>query len=470
MDTHPPASASTPPALVSAAMGAFDMLREYFEGAIMVDAEARIIWLDGRYRRLLKLTDDFDPVGRPVEDTLPHSQLRKVVRTGRPILLDVMQFDDRQFVVCRIPLKDEAGAVKGAIGFVFYDNVDYLAPIMKKVEQLQRQLSRAQAALTRERQSKYSLANFVGTSEVVQDLKSQIRRFALRDGPALLLGETGTGKELLAHAIHQASDRAEGPFVAVNMAAIPEALLESEFFGVAPGAYTGADKKPRKGKFELAHGGTLFLDEIGDMPLAIQAKFLRVLQEGEIEALGSNAVKSVDVRIIAATSQDLEALMDARAFRSDLYYRIAVLTVNVPPLRERREDIGPICERLLETIPRAEDMADWVIEDEAVRLLAAYDWPGNVRELRNALERAAAIAPTEVLDAETIARAMPQPSARLPRATIDGPELADTRARAEREAMIDALRRAGGKKTEAARLLGVSRSQFYEKLKRYALT
>jgi transcriptional regulator with PAS, ATPase and Fis domain len=470
MDTEALATASTPPALVSAAMGAFDMLREYFEGAIMVDAEARIIWLDGRYRRLLKLTDDFDPVGRPVEEVLPHSQLRDVVKTGRPILLDLMQFDDRQFVVCRIPLKDEQGVVKGAIGFVFYDNVDYLAPILKKLEQLQRQLSRAQAALTRERQSKYSLASFVGTSEIVQDLKSQIRRFALRDGPVLIMGETGTGKELLAHAIHQASDRAEGPFVAVNMAAIPETLLEAEFFGVAPGAYTGAEKRPRKGKFELAHGGTLFLDEIGDMPLSIQAKFLRVLQEGEIEALGSNAVKKVDVRIIAATSQDLEALMEERQFRSDLYYRIAVLTVNVQPLRERLTDIGVICERLLETIPRAEDMADWTIDDEAVELLAGHDWRGNVRELRNALERAAAIAPTEVLDADTIARAMPRILARPQRAKPQLPDLADARARAERDAMVDALKRAGGKKTAAARLLGVSRSQFYEKLKRYELT
>ncbi|WP_404405764.1 sigma-54 interaction domain-containing protein [Pelagibacterium halotolerans] len=460
-------SGNTPPALVAAAMGAFDMLREYFEGAIMVDADARILWLDGRYRRLLKLAEDFDPVGRPVEDVLPHSQLRRVVKTGRPSLLDIMQFDDRQFVVCRIPLKDEDGVVQGAIGFVFYDNVDYLAPILKKVESLQRQLTRAQAALTRERQTKYSLSNFVGTSELVQELKSQIRRFALRDGPALLLGETGTGKELLAHALHQASDRAEGPFVAVNMAAIPESLLESEFFGVAPGAYTGAEKKQRKGKFELAHGGTLFLDEIGDMPLSIQAKFLRVLQEGEIEALGSNAVKKIDVRIIAATSQDLDELMAERKFRADLYYRIAVLTVNVPPLRDRLEDIGPICERLLDTIPRAEDMAGWSLEPEAIALLCQHDWPGNVRELRNTLERAAAIAPTETLDAEIIARAMPRPSRP---ASTEAPELADARARAEREAMIDALKRANGQKAVAARLLGVSRSQFYEKLKRYDLS
>jgi transcriptional regulator with PAS, ATPase and Fis domain len=331
---------TTPPRLVEAAMGVFGLLREYFEGAIMVDAQTRISWIDGRYRRLLGLPDDLDPIGLPVEDILPNSMLRKVVETGRPILLDIMRISERQLVVCRIPLKDEEGVVQGAIGFVFYDNVDYLAPILKKVETLQKQLSRAQAALSRERQTKYSLSNFVGVSDKVTELKSQIRRFALRDGPALLLGETGTGKELLAHAIHQASDRAEGPFVAVNMAAIPEALLESEFFGVAPGAFTGADKKERKGKFELAHGGTLFLDEIGDMPLTIQAKFLRVLQEGEIEALGSNALKKIDVRIIAATSQDLEALMAARTFRADLYYRVAVLTINVPPLRERLQEIA----------------------------------------------------------------------------------------------------------------------------------
>ncbi|WP_196258045.1 sigma-54 interaction domain-containing protein [Pelagibacterium limicola] len=463
---------ATPPRLVEAAMGVFGLLREYFEGAIMVDAQARISWIDRRYRTLLGLPRDFNPIGRPVEEILPNSMLRKVVETGRPILLDIMLIADRQLVVCRIPLKDEDGVVQGAIGFVFYDNVDYLEPILKKLEALQKQLSRAQAALSRERQTKYSLSNFVGVSEMVTELKSQIRRFALRDGPALLLGETGTGKELLAHAIHQASDRAEGPFVAVNMAAVPEALLESEFFGVAPGAYTGADRKLRKGKFELAHGGTLFLDEIGDMPLSIQAKLLRVLQEGEIEALGSNALRKVDVRIIAATSQNIERMVAERAFRADLYYRIAVLTINVPALRDRVEDIGPICERLLETIPPAGELPGWVLEPEAVSLLERYDWPGNVRELRNVLERAAAIAPSEVLDAAVIVKAMPalrEMVGDAPAPVADSGALAETLARAEREALLDALRRADGQKAVAARLLGVSRSQFYEKLKRHDL-
>ena len=196
---------------IEQALKAFSLLRDYFEGAVIVDAQSRITWMDTRYRELLKLAPNFDPMGMPVEEVIPHSLLRRVVETGKPILLDIMRFDDRQFVVCRIPLKDDEGNVKGAIGFVFYDNVDYLEPILEKFEALQKQLSRAQAALTRERQTKYSLSSFVGISDVVKELKSLVRRFALREGAALILGETGTGKELLAHAIHQQSDRADGP-------------------------------------------------------------------------------------------------------------------------------------------------------------------------------------------------------------------------------------------------------------------
>jgi transcriptional regulator with PAS, ATPase and Fis domain len=457
---------------IEQAIGLVSLMREYFEGAIAVDAEARITWIDGRYRKLLKLDPALDVIGLPIKDIIPHSMLYRVIETGRPILLDIMKFDDRQFVVCRLPLKDEDGNIEGAIGFVFYDNVDYLAPILEKFEHLQRQLTRAQAALTRERQTKYSLSSFVGASEAVRDLKALVRRFALRDGAALILGETGTGKELLAHAIHQQSDRADGPFVAVNVAAIPEALLEAEFFGVAPGAFTGADRKPRKGKFELAHGGTLFLDEIGDMPASLQAKFLRVLQEGEIEALGSNTVKKVDVRIIAATSQALEQRIADKSFRADLYYRIAVLTIHVPPLRDRPEDIGVLCEALLEQTPRPSVQRGWIITPEAVELLKGHDWPGNVRELRNVLERAAAMAPSEVIDAGLITRALPPGAAAAP--VLDTgdshrAELAATLASAERHAILEALASSNGHKTEAAQRLGVSRSQFYEKLKRHKI-
>ncbi|WIJ26875.1 sigma-54 interaction domain-containing protein [Devosia sp. RR2S18] len=454
-------------ASIEQAVDAFSLLRDFFEGAIIVDAQTRITWMDTRYRELLKLDPAFNPLGLPVEDVIPHSLLRRVVETGRPILLDIMDFDDRQFVVCRIPLKDDDGQVEGAVGFVFYDNVDYLAPILEKFASLQKQLTRAQAALTRERQTKYTLSSFVGVSDSVRELKAMVRRFALRDGAALIEGETGTGKELLAHAMHQQSDRADGPFVAVNVAAIPDSLLEAEFFGVAPGAFTGADRKPRKGKFELAHGGTLFLDEIGDMPAPLQAKLLRALQEGEIEPLGSNTVKKVDVRIIAATSQDLQTRLAEKSFRADLYYRIAVLTIQVPPLRDRLEDVGPIAEALLEQIPRAQDQRGWILQVDAVQALVRYDWPGNVRELRNVLERAAAIAPSEVIDSGLVTRALPKRAASP--ATFRSGGLSTTLAATERQALIDAIAASNGSKSAAARRLGVSRSQFYEKLKRHAI-
>jgi len=455
---------------IEQALSSFSLLRDYFQGALIVDHESRITWIDPRYRKLLGMPADFACYGLPVEQVIPHSLMRRVVETGRPILVDIMEFDERQFVVCRIPLKDDNGAVDGAVGFVFYDRVDFLAPMLEKFELLHKQLDRAQAALTRERAAKYSLSSFVGTSEVVGQLKAQVRRFALRDGAALLSGETGTGKELLAHAIHQQSDRADGPFVAVNMAAVPEALLEAEFFGVAPGAFTGADRKARKGKFELAHGGTLFLDEIGDMPIGIQAKLLRVLQEGEIEALGSNAVKKVDVRIIAATSQDLVARIEDKSFRADLYYRIAVLTIAIPPLRKRLEDIPVLCDALLEKTPRASDQRGWVIEPAAVQLLQQHDWPGNVRELANVLERAAAMAPRDIIGADLIRLALPARGGTAP-GGIGGPaDLASRLAEAERRAILDALDASGGQKLLAAQRLGISRSQFYEKLRRHDIT
>jgi Transcriptional regulator containing PAS, AAA-type ATPase, and DNA-binding domains len=456
------------PKSVATVLDAFSALGESFKGAITIDAEARITWIDTRYRELLGIPPDAAIIGQPIEQVIPHSLLRRVVETGRPILIDIMAFDDKQFVVCRLPLRNEHGEIQGAVGFVFYEEIDYLAPILEKFETMQRQLSRAQAALTRERQTKYSLSSFVGTSDAVRELKTVVRRYALRDGAALILGETGTGKELLAHAIHQQSDRADGPFVAVNVAAIPEALLEAEFFGVAPGAFTGADRRPRKGKFELAHGGTLFLDEIGDMSAALQAKLLRVLQEGEFEALGSNVVRKVDVRIIAATSQPLEQKVEDKSFRADLYYRIAVLAIHVPPLRNRLDDIGLIAEALLETIPRPRNQRGWIIAPEAIEQLTRHTWPGNVRELRNVLERAAAMAPSEAIGVELIAKALPRSITTTPAPPIVG-DLSERLAAAERSALIEALEAEDGSRSAAARRLGVSRSQFYEKLKRYDL-
>jgi len=229
----------------------------------------------------------------------------------------------------------------------------------------------------------------VGTSAAAQEVKRQARRASQSPSPVLLLGETGTGKELLAHAIHAASPRAGRPFVSVNMAAVPEALMEAEFFGVAPGAYTGADRKGRDGKFKLADGGTLFLDELGDMPMAVQVKLLRALQDGEIEPLGSNRIVRCDVRVVAATSRDLQRLARDGQFREDLYYRLNVLPVRVPPLRERRDDIPLLVEALSEDIAARVAQAQLEVAPDAMSLLQAQTWRGNIRELRNVLEQLA---------------------------------------------------------------------------------
>jgi transcriptional regulator with PAS, ATPase and Fis domain len=239
------------------------------------------------------------------------------------------------------------------------------------------------------------------------ELKRHARRAAEQDATVLLVGETGTGKELLAQAIHAASARASCPFIAVNMAAVPETLLEAEFFGAAPGAYTGADRKGREGKFAAADGGTLFLDEVSDMPLHLQAKLLRVLQEQEIEPLGSNRVTKVDVRVIAASSSDLRKLCEQGRFRSDLYYRLNVLPIILPPLRERLGDLEALCEAMLEAIAERTGNPPRHLAPSALEKLATYSWPGNVRELRNVLEQASVLSDKRKLEADDFAAILP---------------------------------------------------------------
>ncbi|OXH87031.1 sigma-54-dependent Fis family transcriptional regulator, partial [Burkholderia multivorans] len=292
-----------------AAESLFRTFEDSSAGTVVVDRDARIVWMNERYAARFGFADPQQAVGLDCEAVIPNSLLREVVSSGQPILLDIMETGREPLVVTRLPLKNEAGETVGAIGFALFDQLKTLTPIFSRYAQLQQQLIATQRSLAQARRAKYTFASFVGTSAASLETKRQARRAAQVDSPVLLLGETGTGKELLAHAIHAASARALQPLVTVNVAAIPDTLLETEFFGAAPGAYTGADRKGRVGKFELADRGTLFLDEIGDMPLPLQGKLLRVLQDKEFEPVGSNRIVRADVRIIAATSADLPALV-----------------------------------------------------------------------------------------------------------------------------------------------------------------
>lgn len=308
-----------------AARSMFDLFANASEGMMLVDRAARVVWINDQYKRFLpalgyERAEDF--VGHLVSEVVQNTQMHHVLETGKPILIDLLTNRAGTFVVSRIPLRDAAGQVIGALGIVLFDHPETtLQPLIEKFARLQRDLDDARRELASQRlqgsgqrQSKYTFASFVGQSPAAVEVKRQARRAAQSSSPVLLLGETGTGKELLAHAIHAASSRAKAAFISVNIAAVPESLLEAEFFGYAPGAFTGADRKGRDGKFLLASGGTLFLDEIGDMPQALQSKLLRALQEGEIEPLGSNKLLQINVRVIAATSRDLAQLVREEHF------------------------------------------------------------------------------------------------------------------------------------------------------------
>ena len=463
-----------------AARSMFHLFSSISQGMFLLDRTGRIVWLNDGYKRFLPLlgfSSADQVVGHMVEDVVPNTQMRRVLETGEPILIDLLTNRAGTFLVSRIPLRDdETGKLIGAIGIVLFDHPETtLQPLISKFALLQRDLDDARRELASQRRTKYTLASFVGGSTATVEVKRQARRAALSTSPVLLLGETGTGKELLAHAIHAASGRAAGPLVSINIAAVPDTLLEAEFFGVAPGAYTGADRRGRDGKFKLADGGTLFLDEIGDMPPGLQPKLLRALQEGEIEPLGSNKVIAFDARVIAATSRDLAALVREGKFREDLYYRLNVLPIRVPPLRERRADIPALVEVLAEDIALRSGSAPPELGADAIGLLAAQHWRGNIRELRNVMEQAAMRSDShrievrhleEVLRESGVKQIVPpsmRPAPEAPPSRMLRP-LAEQVAELERQAIETALAATGGNKLAAARLLGISRAKLYERL------
>ena len=472
--------------LTLAARSLFDVFANASEGMLLVDRSGRVVWINDQYRRYLPalgFSKESDFVGQPVSSVVQNTQMHQVIETGKPILVDLLTNQAGTFVVSRFPLRDEAGQVIGALGVVLFDQPQSnLQPLMSKFALMQRELDETRDALAAQRrsasgarQAKYSFASFVGASAAAAEVKRQARRTAQTHSPVLLLGETGTGKELLAHAIHAASTRSRGPLVSVNIAAVPETLLEAEFFGVAPGAFTGAERKGRDGKFKLADGGTLFLDEVGDMPLGIQAKLLRALQEGEIEPLGSNSLLPVDVRIVAATSRDLLALVRAGQFREDLFYRLHVLPVKVPALRERVQDIPALVEVLLEDICGRNGQVQPELSHEAMALLMGQGWRGNVRELRNVLEQLMVRTESAQVDVALVRSVLsdagvdqiaPPASSSVP--ALPAPSGQATAplwvqvAELERQAVQAALQGTGGNKVAAARQLGISRAKLYQ--------
>jgi len=348
-------------------------------------------------------------------------------------------------------------------------NLDRLDILLKRVLR-SRDVEIENRSLHEQLNSKFGMENIIGTSAAMQEVFDTVRQVADSRVTVLVEGESGTGKELIAHAIHRMSSRSKGPYVAVHCAALNSALLESELFGHEKGAFTGATER-RRGRFELADGGSLFLDEIGEIDAAIQVKILRVLEERNFERVGGQETIETDTRLIAATNRNLRSMMEAGKFREDLFYRLFVVVIKIPPLRERREDIPSLIQHFLQTSAKENGREIESITPDALQALSAYSWPGNVRELRNAVERMVVLSrgnritlrdlPNEIRDHQPAGD-----NAKLPPAAGSPPLSIDE---AEKNLIVKALKSTGGNRTKAAEQLGISRRTLHRKLNEYQL-
>lgn len=445
----------------------FALLDNPYESLILVDAEGIVRFVsssnEGNYRLPIK-----EALGRHISELSPESKLTKVLETGKAQMGRSMRIKDKQRVVARFPLVKD-GKVIGTAGKLMVSSPAKLRQLYEQIETLEKNLDYYKEQLGQAYGIRYSFESIVGESAAIKKAKESARRAAATASAVIISGESGTGKELLAHSIHQAGKRQQYNFVRVNCAAIPAELIEAELFGYAPGAYTGARSQGKPGKFELAHKGTIFLDEIGDMPPAMQVKLMRVLQEKEVERVGGNEPRPLDFRLISATHRDLEKMMAKGTFRLDLYYRLNVMTIQMPALRDIPEDIPLIFDHFIEKLSAEHRRNIRAVSPQAIDALKRYHWPGNVRELRNVAERALIVCGGKRIEATDLPMALRN---RTPKTTeaaeIEGP-LKSVLAAAERRAIVQALKKNGNNRAQAARSLGIHRTGLYQKMKKYGL-
>ncbi|WP_409291796.1 sigma-54 interaction domain-containing protein [Peribacillus sp. SCS-37] len=447
------------------------------ERLVIVDREGIIRYMDSAYCDFLGIEQQ-DAIGMPVHSVIENTRMHIVAQNGIPELSAVQPIKGSEMIANRYPLYVNNELV-GAAGTVIFRNPGEWQEYSGKIQPLLEELQYYKRKFEGEYKSKYQFSDLAGEDPRFVEARNLAERGSYSRSSILLIGESGTGKEIFAHSIHRNSSRAPFPFIKVNCASIPENLLESELFGYEEGSFTGAKKGGKKGKFELGHLGTVFLDEIGDMPLMMQSKLLRVLQEKEIERVGGQGPRPVDVRIIAATHRNLERMVGEGRFREDLYYRLNVIKVEIPPLRERKNDILPIAEILLNKLEKRFHKQGIALSQATREALCSHSWPGNVRELENVLERAINVLdgqeillnhlPLYLRDQE-IPPALPgYPEYGRMKSTTIKP-LKEIIADAEKEALMAALSQADGNKQTAARLLGIGKTSFYDKCRQYKFT
>lgn len=372
---------------------------------IFVDTEGKILFINDAYAMYLK-TKAEKVLNRDIREIIPNSRIPVVLKTGKAEFSSYHRYMDgpakgQEAIVHRIPIQNGNGELIGCCGIVIFQNLNDLLELTVTNKKLRDELTFYQNELKELQNTKYTIDNILGKSSAVKEMKEKILKFSQGNSNILILGESGSGKELVAHSIHNCSKRSIHPFIRLNCAAIPENLFESEFFGYEGGAFTGAAKSGKKGKFELANKGTLFLDEIGELPPYMQAKLLRVLQEKEITRVGGNREIPVDVRVLAATNCDLEQLVREGKFREDLYFRLNILNIYVPPLRERKQDIDELVLHCLERLHK-ENGTLKVITERTLSLLRQYPWKGNIRELFNVVEKMYFVSDDDTIDMDDI--------------------------------------------------------------------
>ena len=430
----------------------------------VVDENGIITMMSKAYKEFVNMED---VVGKHVTEVIENTRMHIVVKTGIPEIGEIQEIRGNRMVAMRIPIIKE-GKVVGAVGKVMFKDMSNFYSISKKLVNLEREIEYYKNELGKERRAKYSFEDIIGSSQEINKVKIMAARVARTDSNVLIYGESGTGKELFAHAIHSASKRAAAPFIKVNCAAIPAQLLESELFGYEEGAFTGAKKGGKKGKFELANNGTILLDEIGYMPMDMQVKLLRVIQEKEIERVGGNVVKNIDFRIIASTNKNLEESIKHSEFREDLFYRLDVMKITIPPLRERREDIVDLSNYLMKKVASKLGIYAEGISKDAMSYLHNYNWPGNIRELENVIERALNLMDSELsITTEQLPdRISKNEKKYFDRGTSDLKEIIEV---VEKEIIAEKLKINSGNKNKTAKQLGISRVGLYKKIEKYNL-
>ena len=435
-----------------------------YDAIILVNKNAEITMVNKGFSDLFGL-DSKKVLNKSTTELFPDLNIENVIKSGLSVHNTPLILEGQQALISILPIKED-GETISAICKVTYRGLTHLHEALTKVKKLERQVSAYQNEINEIKGTKYTLFDIAGESDAIRNVKHEATLASKSMSTVLLIGESGTGKELFAQGIHAAS-RQMGPFIQVNCAAIPPELLESEFFGYAEGAFTGAKKGGMKGKFELAQNGTIFLDEIGDMSMPLQTKILRVLQEKEFQPIGSSKTIHLNTKIIAATNQHIEKLIVEGKFREDLYYRLNIMRLNIPPLRERMEDLPDI---IHSTIHRLNQSGFYIssITHSALIKLMKYSWPGNVRELQNVLERAANLKSGDYIDADDF------PTFRDDTKEIIIPQKATSTYKEmilskEKDMITTALKEANGNKTKASQLLGISRPWLYAKMKKYDL-